>query len=473
MSLSISVFLITLAATFFAAYLGRRHSKSRDVSALKDEKLNRWLVGLSAGATANSGFIVTGAVALGYSFGLQWLLLPLGWLMGDILFWRFFPQRINAFGHATSANTISQMIGHGHEGQTANLLRRVVSIAVLLGLTGYLCAQFLAGQKFLLGAFELPPIVAMMLFAILIVGYSALGGFRGSVYADSFQAIIRIIGTVIALILVVQIARETPEFATNIDAAGPEFLNLLGTLGAIGALAFALGWSFAAIGFGLGQPQIISRYLAGESPKETQSAWLTYILFVQGTWIAMTLFGVILRGVSPGIADPEAGFAEFFSSNAPGILSGIIFADIFATIAATSNSILVVMGQTLVQDFLPRRFRSSLRVLTWSVLGVGVVAMTLSFFLPGTVVTIALTSVSLLAAAVAPSVIARICNWPVSVTAMLISLGSGFGSAILWRTLGYNSVINEAAPGIAVGLCVVLFLSQKSPQLSYRESKPQ
>src|SRR5205085_3741281 len=85
--LPIAIFIVTLLATFGFAYLGRRHSTAAAESVLSEQKLNRWLVGLSAGATANSGFVVTGAVGLGYAYGLQWLMLPLSWLLGDAIFW--------------------------------------------------------------------------------------------------------------------------------------------------------------------------------------------------------------------------------------------------------------------------------------------------------------------------------------------------------------------------------------------------
>src|SRR5689334_12271291 len=100
LDLSVVVFAIGLLATFVVACLGRRDSRRVTSATLTEQRLNRWLVGLSAGATANSGFVVTGAVGLGYTFGAQWLLLPLSWLLGDLLFWSVFPNRINATGRA-------------------------------------------------------------------------------------------------------------------------------------------------------------------------------------------------------------------------------------------------------------------------------------------------------------------------------------------------------------------------------------
>jgi Na+/proline symporter len=150
---SVLVFAVGLRATFVVAFLGRRDSKRVASAALADQRLNRWLVGLSAGATANSGFVVTGAVGLGYTFGAQWLLLPLSWLLGDILFWLVFPNRINAAGRAISATTMTAVIVLGMKPGSRIGLRRTVAVIVILCLGGYVSAQWLAGQKFLQGAF--------------------------------------------------------------------------------------------------------------------------------------------------------------------------------------------------------------------------------------------------------------------------------------------------------------------------------
>ncbi len=101
----------------------------------------------------------------------------------------------------------------------------------------------------------------------------------------------------IALVAVWVAASRDPEaFRANIEAAGPDFLRLVPSGGIAVALLTSAGFAAAALGFGLGQPQIVTRYLAGASPKETQSAWWIYMLFVQTTWLAMTGFGIALRG---------------------------------------------------------------------------------------------------------------------------------------------------------------------------------
>lgn len=464
LNLSGTVFIITVLATFIATFLARLHSRRYESDAPPDQQLSKWLVGLSAGATANSGFIVTAAVGLGYNFGLQWLLLPLGWLIGDIVFWLFFPARINEFGARTRSVTLSDIVTHGTRGPLRKFVGLLVGLILVLGLTGYTSAQWLAGQKFLSGAFGVTPIVSLSMFAAIIILYTSIGGFRGSIYADSFQAVLRVFGTMVALGGVVFVAsRDWTSFTTNLESAGPSFLDLFSMGSPLFVISFMAGFAFASLGFGLGQPQIITRYLAGRSPSETKAAWWIYILFVQFTWIAMTLFGVFLRGVMPSLDDPEAGLSVFFQSNFNQIISGVIIADIFATIAATSNSLLVAMAQSVRRDILEGLLGKRLVPLWMATIAIGLMTMIVSLYANSTVVNLALTSVSLVGAGLAPVVMAQVLGWRVSAISITAAILIGTGAAVAWRLSPYAAQLNEAAIGITVGVIVNWVLARLSP----------
>ena len=472
LNFSIVIFGVGLIATFVVAWLGRRDSKRVTSAALSEQRLNRWLVGLSAGATANSGFVVTGAVGLGYTYGAQWLLLPLSWLLGDVLFWLVFPDRINATGRSVKAATMTDVIVDGMKLRSQLMLKRAVGLIVLVCLGGYVAAQWLAGQKFLRGAFDFGGVTSLMVFAAVIVVYSAVGGFRGSVYADTLQALVRLGGTAIAMIAVSVIASRAPQsFWRNIEAAGPAFLSIFPKSSVLAALPLILGFAAASLGFGLGQPQMVTRYLAGATPEETRSAWWIYNGFVQSTWIAMTVFGMALRGVMPSIADAETGLSVFHRANTGPLITGIISADIFATIAAASNSLLVAMAQTASRDLLvrmdgKRREREDL----WPLIAVlGAATMLISLNLHRTVVDLALASVSLMGAGLAPAMLIRVLNWRRTDASIILAVAVGTCTALFWRYAGFGATMNEAAPGIVAALLVnfiVATLSQKSSKVS-------
>jgi len=462
------IFIITIAITFVAAYLGGKHARNREEQGLANQSLNKWLIGLSAGATANSGFVVTGAVGLGYMYGFQWLFLPVAWLLGDIVFWYFFPSRINATGRVSKATTLSEMLVHGLTGKAAKIASVIATTIIVISLGGYTSAQWLAGEKFLAGAFAMPNELSLLFFACIIVAYTTIGGFRGSVYADSVQAIIRIIGTLIAIGAVIFVAMNDAGFSANFNAAGEGFMQILPGSSVATFMGFMLGFAAAALGFGLGQPQLVSRYLAGSSPEETKSAWWIYIGFVQFTWIAMTLFGIILRGVMPGMADPEQGLSLFFSANMGPLLTGIIVADIFATIAATSNSLLVAISQAVLHDVLPKNISSASfkKISALLVVVLGAATMGGAFLLSGTssVFQVALSSVSLMGAGLAAPVMIKVMNWQRTGISLLCSICVGFLGAIVWKYIGMGSLLNEAAIGIVLGLIVnwvVVYFAQK------------
>src|SRR6201996_122120 len=172
---AVIVFFVTLLLTFGAAIYARL--KSQPSSAEEDlagRSLNRWMIGLSAATTGNSGFIVTGAVGLGYAGGAQWLLLPLGWLIGDIIYWTIFPDKLNRLAHESKAVTLSELLTFDLSGITAKIISVLVALILIVFLSVYTSSQWLAGEKFLGGVFHITSLTALLGFGSVIVLYSAI-----------------------------------------------------------------------------------------------------------------------------------------------------------------------------------------------------------------------------------------------------------------------------------------------------------
>ena len=459
---ALAVFGLVLLATFAAAWKGHRDAGDEVEAQISRQRLNRWLVGLSAGATANSGFVVTGAVGLGYSYGIHWLLLPFGWFLGYLVCWQFFPHRINSFGRRAKATTLADLIIHGLPVGRHRVIAVASTVIVVVCLGGYTMAQWVAGQKFVQGAFGVSGYWTLLLFAVFIIAYSSVGRFRGSVYADTFQAITRLLGTTIALFTVCWFVAKNPStFAANINDAGDGFLDLLGGGTAVSAAGMVIGYAAAAFGFGLGQPQVTSRYLAARSPRETRAARWIYMAYVQVTWATMTVFGVLLRGVMPEIADPEQGLTVFVSATLPPLLMGVIVADIFGAIASTANSLLVAMTQATRDLF---GAETGDRIPFWCIsLPLGLVTMLAAITLQErtTVFDLAITSVSLMAAGLAPAVAVKVLYWRHSSLSITAAMFVGFAVAFGWKVAGWSATINEAAAGISVGFVANFLLSRR------------
>lgn len=92
---SIIIFIVFSLFLVAIGVYASKQSKTNESYFLANRSLGWLLVGISASVTGNTGFIVTGAVGIGYSMGLSSLLLPLSWLIGDLLYWNIFPKRLN------------------------------------------------------------------------------------------------------------------------------------------------------------------------------------------------------------------------------------------------------------------------------------------------------------------------------------------------------------------------------------------
>jgi Na+/proline symporter len=196
--------------------------------------------------------------------------------------------------------------------------------------------------------------------------------------------------------------------------------------------------------------------------------------FVQSTWITMTVFGMILRGIMPAIADPETGLSLFHRSTTGPIITGIIAADIFATIAATSNSLLVAMAQTWEFDLRGNAsVREGRQADLWQAVAVlGALTMTVSLSVHTTVVNLALTSVSLMGAGLAPAMMVRVLGWRHSGRSLVLAVAVGIVTATVWRVQGLGGMINEAAPGIVAGLLASVLLAPRGGELGAPEATP-
>ena len=378
------------------------NAKSDTELAFGGRNYSRWAIGLSAGATGNTGFIMTGAVGLGYSYGLSWMLLPLAWFIGDLLFWSFGPKRIYSLAVARNSETIVDLLTDNKK-STNNVFLWLISTSLCLLLLGlYIVSQWVAGTKVLESIVHLDRNLILISIVLFVTLYSLLGSYRGSVATDIYQAFLMIFITGTCLYLVytfpsVGQAKDLPE----------GFSSLFGTMGTLVTIGFVVGWAGAAFGFGFGQPHIIQRYMSAASKEEVVGARITYLLFLQFTWMGMTYFGYKLRQSGIEISDPESAVIEFLKHFGSPILTGIVLAGIFAAISSTVDSILISLSNSIESRF--RQRAKKWRLLEMLIVaGIGIATLILAMNTTASVFYIAAMAISLLGGVFAGPVLIKV-----------------------------------------------------------------
>ena len=247
MIISFAAFL--LAFTLIGLSSARVSRGTRHDYYLADSSVKPWLVGLSAVATNNSGYMFIGVIGYTYVTGLAAVWLMIGWILGDFLGSQFVHARLRrataASGEVSYAGVLANWYG-GNNGQ----LQRVIGAISLLFLLAYASAQLVAGSKALHVLFEWPQWAGAVMGAILVVLYCMAGGIRASIWTDAAQSVVMLLAMAVLLVLA---TGALGGVAATLDSmrAVPHFLDWfprdLALPGATGAALFVVGWLFAGL----------------------------------------------------------------------------------------------------------------------------------------------------------------------------------------------------------------------------------
>lgn len=455
--LSFSFFVVVfLGVGAFAA----KRSATTDVDYLLGSRsFGTWFVGLSAGATGNSGFIMLGAVGLGYTMGLSGVIMALSWFLGDLLFWSFFPEKFNRIARDRDCSTIPELLSSGVPGKGSVVIRQLAGLLIVVLIGAYTAAQFSAAAKTLNVFFDLNMNIGIIVSALAILAYCTTGGLRASLWTDVVQAIIMLGITTGMLTVAYVTAGGFSALQEGLNAIDPALTKFTGTFTLWTLLAFVLGYASAGFGFGISQPQLLVRLLAGRSPEETRKAKWIYLLFIQYTWICMALFGMAARLLMPGIDDPEQALPLYAFQNFNPWLVGVILAGIFSAIASTADSQVLVSSSSLAIDVAPGFYekmsaRFGVRYQQAVTFIVGMLAALAAIFFSSNVFTLIIFALSTLASSLGPAMFNVILKRPTNTLAISSCMAAGLAVAVSWRVLGYNETLNESLPGFLAGLIV-------------------
>jgi sodium/proline symporter len=117
---------------FVAWWAQRQATGSRADYLLADRSFGTWVVGLSTAGAANSGFMFLGAVGAGYTLGVQALWWPIGFFIGDLVFWSLFPARVNALARERGVFTAPGLLAAQFSAQSGQRVRQVAGIVILV-----------------------------------------------------------------------------------------------------------------------------------------------------------------------------------------------------------------------------------------------------------------------------------------------------------------------------------------------------
>lgn len=427
-----------------------------------------WLVGLSAVATNNSGYMFIGVIGYTYVTGLASIWLMLGWIAGDFIASLFVHKKLNAAATQTKEVSYAGVLSHWH-GQHFSALQRLIGLISLLFLITYAAAQLVAGSKALHVLLDWPIWSGAVAGAIMVSAYCFAGGIRASIWTDAAQSIVMILAMGLLLVTAIVHLGGTSQALNALNAVEgfmDWFPKDLAFPGVTGGVLFAASWIFAGLSV-IGQPHIMVRFMALDNTRNMRRAKAWYYLWFTGFYSMATAVGMLSRIylADTNAFDAELALPMMAQELLHPVLVGLILAGIFAATMSTADSLVLSCSAALTHDILPHNIEKT-GLLKLATVAITFVALGLALSNNQSVFSMVILAWSGLASAFAPLLLFLCLGKKPTQITCIIAMFCGFLTALAWRQLGYHGAVYEGLPGIMAGLMVLWlggFLQQKSP----------
>ena len=341
---------------------------------LGGRKLGPLVTAMSAEASDMSSYLLMGLPGLALVSGLAevgWTVIGLA--IGTYLNWLIVAKKLRKYSARINAITIPDYFSKRYK-DNSRLIMAVAALMIIIFFVPYTASGFAACGKLFGTLFGIDYHIAMVVSAIVIVGYTSLGGFNAASMTDFIQSIIMTAALIIVLVFGVNKAGGMEQVIANAnDLAGyldvfkgyDAATNSAGSFGAIkvvSTLAWGLGY--------FGMPHILLRFMAIEDTKKLKlsrrvaSVWVVISMSVAVS-IGIIGMAMVKEGALPAFDDSETIIIQIATllskvGVVPALLAGIILAGILASTMSTADSQLLAASSAASENIIGGLFRIKL-----------------------------------------------------------------------------------------------------------------
>lgn len=355
------VFVIYLGAMVLLGFKFFNKNSNLSDYILGGRKLNSWVTAMSAQASDMSGWLLIGLPGTAYVLyrgTAEAIWTAVGLMIGTYLNWLFVAKRLRTYTEVSKNSITLPDFFENRFRDKRHLLRTVSALFTVIFFLIYTASQFSAGGKLFSTVFGMDYTLGLVIGALIILSYSALGGFTAVCWSDTIQGTIMFFALIIVPVMAVVSMGGSGEVAMRLAELTPESLGFFpmkdGSVDTM-LLASALGWG---LGY-FGQPHILVRFMAIESPDMIRKSRIIAMVWVIVTLVAAVLVGIIGKAYIPELADGETVYIGLINVLFPDVVSGILLTAILAAIMSTASSQLLVSASSVSRDLYATLFKKS------------------------------------------------------------------------------------------------------------------
>lgn len=397
--------LVTLVPTcvFLIAALGialaaRRRSNSQGGSFasryyIGNRTLGGFVLALTTVATYGSVSSFVGGPGQAWSIGWGWVYMAAVQVTALFLLYGILGKKMMLVSHKTGAVTVIDVIRRRYN---SNALAALSALIIVLFFAATMVAQFVGGAKLFESVTGYSYELGLAIFGIVVIVFTAIGGFRGVALTDALCGIVMLLGLVILACGLVNAGGGLEQLLQRAEANNPAIADPLSG----GSMPYGLyftQWLLVGI-FTFCLPQSVVRCVGARDTKALRDAMVIGTVVIGFMMILGTSMGVLAAGV---LTEPLEAYGSVdgiiptaIASCLPPVLAGVAIVGPIAASISTVSSLLITASSSIVKDLWMHAAASKgrelpePRVVTASqaiTLGVGVIVFVLSLVPPSVI----------------------------------------------------------------------------------------
>jgi SSS family solute:Na+ symporter len=458
MSILIAYFVLIIGIGLWS----KKRADSRDGFFVAHRSGTTFLITGSLLATIIGGSATVGLAGLGFERGLTgawWLLVgSLGLLILGAL-----AGRIRGF----SLYTLPELVERQYD-RRAGL---ATSILIIVAWTGVVAGQIVAAGRVLSVLASGSAVFWMLMFTVILVVYAALGGQYSVVRTDAIQAVVLVVGILLALGFLLPLvgglgglkASLPPEYFSFPLSSGFGWKALLSLLLLVGA-TYVVG------------PDMYTRLFCAREGNTAQRSVLVTSLLVLLFAFIIALIGMSARVLTPDIPAEQA-FPQMIREALPSGVGVLVLVALVAALMSSADTCLlsqsVILTEDVIKRFRPIDERRILLLARLSIVVLGLVAAGLAITLKGVISALLFAYTIFTCGLVAP-VVAGFYKDRLGVTrhGALAALIGGGGLGLLGKFPGLYIPLKEdlGLVGFAVSVFLLFGVSLLARKLKRQDS---
>ena len=354
----------------FMLYLGFRYTKANQSVSdfyLGGRKLGPLVTAMSAEASDMSSWLLLGLPGVAYLSGICeafWTAVGLG--VGTYLNWLLVAKRLRTYTARVDADTIPDYFERRFKDKS-HLLLGFSALIIVVFFIPYTASGFSACGKLFSSLFGFNYMGAMVVSALIIIIYTATGGFLAASTTDLVQSIIMTIALIVIVCFgvtqaggfdaVTAYAGTLPGLISlthTFDVASGKAVSYGGIIPIVSTLAWGLGY--------FGMPHVLLRFMAIEKPEKITlsrriaTIWV-FIAMAVATFIGIVGLAMVNNATIAAADDPERiiiVISQFLAQFGiiPALLAGLVMAGILACTMSTCDSQLLAASSSISENIL-------------------------------------------------------------------------------------------------------------------------